>query len=57
MPSPSPVSDFDVIPRVRSREPMKAIRRELERRSSTPAKPPADAPVTAKTKATICSSG
>ena len=57
MPSPPPVSGFDVIPGVRSLEPMKDVRREIERRSSTPAKPPADAPVTAKTKATICSSG
>jgi cytochrome c oxidase subunit 1 len=53
VPSSPPVSDFDVIPGVRSLEPMKDVRREIERRSSTPAKPPADAPVTAKTKATI----
>jgi len=32
--SPPPVNNFDVIPRVRSAEPMKDIRREVERRSS-----------------------
>ena len=31
--SPPPVNNFDVIPRVRSVEPMKDIRREVERRS------------------------
>jgi cytochrome c oxidase subunit 1 len=31
--SPPPVNNFDVIPRVRSAEPMKDIRREIERRS------------------------
>jgi cytochrome c oxidase subunit 1 len=31
--SPPPVNNFDEIPRVRSLEPMKDIRREIERRS------------------------
>ncbi|MCL2769767.1 MAG: cytochrome c oxidase subunit I, partial [Solirubrobacterales bacterium] len=36
--SPPPVNNFDVIPRVRSAEPMKDIRREIERRTApTPA--------------------
>ena len=30
--SPPPVNNFDVVPRVRSVEPMKDIRREIERR-------------------------
>jgi cytochrome c oxidase subunit 1 len=50
--SPPPLHDFDVIPRVRSLEPMKDIRREIERRNGTPAKSPAGAPVTAETKVT-----
>jgi cytochrome c oxidase subunit 1 len=32
--SPPPVNNFDVVPRVRSAEPMKDIRREVERRSA-----------------------
>jgi cytochrome c oxidase subunit 1 len=32
--SPPPVNNFDVVPQVRSVEPMKDIRREVERRSS-----------------------
>jgi cytochrome c oxidase subunit 1 len=32
-PSPPPVNNFDVVPRVRSSEPMKDIRREIERRT------------------------
>jgi cytochrome c oxidase subunit 1 len=32
--SPPPVNNFDEIPRVRSLEPMKDIRREIERRST-----------------------
>jgi heme/copper-type cytochrome/quinol oxidase subunit 1 len=47
-----PQNNFDVIPRVRSLEPMKDIRREIERRNGTPAKSPAGAPVTAETKVT-----
>jgi cytochrome c oxidase subunit 1 len=36
--SPPPVNNFDVVPRVRSAEPMKDIRREIERRTlPTPA--------------------
>jgi cytochrome c oxidase subunit 1 len=34
VPSPPPANNFDVIPRVRSAEPMKDIRREIERRSA-----------------------
>ena len=33
--SPPPVNNFDVVPRVRSAEPMKDIRREVERRSAS----------------------
>ena len=32
--SPPPVNNFDVVPRVRSAEPMKDIRREIERRGA-----------------------
>jgi cytochrome c oxidase subunit I len=32
-PSPPPVNNFDVVPQVRSAEPMKDIRREIERRT------------------------
>jgi cytochrome c oxidase subunit 1 len=32
-PSPPPVNNFDVVPLIRSAEPMKDIRREVERRS------------------------
>jgi cytochrome c oxidase subunit I len=42
--SPPPQNNFDVIPRVRSLEPMKDIRREIERRATTPTTP---APATA----------
>ncbi len=31
MPSPPPVNNFDTIPRVRSVEPMRDIRRQIER--------------------------
>ncbi len=41
--SPPPENNFDVIPRVRSLEPMKDIRREIERRSTTPAPVPTTA--------------
>src|SRR5215203_2114726 len=34
--SPPPVNNFDVVPRVRSVEPMKAIRREIERQTGAP---------------------
>jgi len=33
-PSPPPQNNFDVVPRVRSNEPMRDIRREIERRTS-----------------------
>ena len=46
VPSPPPENNFDVIPRVRSLEPMKDIRREIERQSLTPRRP-APATVTA----------
>jgi cytochrome c oxidase subunit 1 len=35
VPSPPPVNNFDVIPRIRSVEPMKDIRREVERQTRT----------------------
>jgi len=35
-PSPPPVNNFDVVPRVRSVEPMKDIRRQIERQMNTP---------------------
>ena len=45
-PSPPPPHNFDLVPRVRSLEPMKDIRREVERRQSTPpAAAPSPAPV------------
>jgi len=34
-PSPPPVNNFDVVPRVRSVEPMQDIRRQVERQSRT----------------------
>jgi cytochrome c oxidase subunit 1 len=37
-PSPPPENNFDVIPRVRSVEPMKDIRRQIERQSGVPQK-------------------
>ena len=46
VPSPPPENNFDAIPRVRSLEPMKDIRREVERRSLTP-HTPAPATITA----------
>ena len=36
--SPPPENNFDVIPRVRSVEPMKDIRRQIERQSGVPQK-------------------
>jgi heme/copper-type cytochrome/quinol oxidase subunit 1 len=42
-PSPPPENNFDAIPRVRSLEPMKDIRREIERHTRTPAAAPAPA--------------
>ena len=37
--SPPPANNFDVIPQVRSAEPMKDIRREIQRRTTGPASP------------------
>jgi cytochrome c oxidase subunit 1 len=42
--SPPPVNNFDVVPRVRSVEPMKDIRRQIERQSAELATRPAPAP-------------
>jgi cytochrome c oxidase subunit I len=42
--SPPPVNNFDVIPRIRSVEPMKDIRRQIERQSGDVMAPPAPAP-------------
>ena len=33
-PSPPPVNNFDTVPRIRSVEPMKDIRREIEQRAA-----------------------
>jgi cytochrome c oxidase subunit 1 len=45
--SPPPVNNFDVIPRVRSVEPMKDIRRQVERQAGTGDAPPAPVPESA----------
>jgi cytochrome c oxidase subunit I len=42
--SPPPVNNFDVIPRVRSVEPMKDIRRQIDRRSPPVYQSPVPAP-------------
>jgi cytochrome c oxidase subunit 1 len=42
--SPPPVNNFDVIPRVRSVEPMKDIRRQVERQTGRGWQEPAPAP-------------
>jgi cytochrome c oxidase subunit 1 len=39
--SPPPVNNFDVIPRIRSVEPMKDIRREIDRRTGRDLESPA----------------
>ena len=39
-----PVNNFDVVPRVRSVEPMKDIRRQIERQIGATDAPPAPAP-------------
>jgi len=46
--SPPPVNNFDVLPLVRSAEPMKDIRREVERRSTQPADSGATVPAGAR---------
>ena len=46
-PSPPPVNNFDVVPRVRSVEPMKDIRRQVERQAGRPVAEPAPAPESA----------
>jgi cytochrome c oxidase subunit 1 len=45
--SPPPVNNFDVVPRVRSVEPMKDIRRQVERQVGATSAPPAPAPESA----------
>jgi cytochrome c oxidase subunit 1 len=42
--SPPPVNNFDVVPRVRSVEPMKDIRRQVERQMGLTTASPAPAP-------------
>ena len=42
--SPPPPNNFDVIPRVRSVEPMKDIRREIDRRTGRAVPPPEGVP-------------
>src|SRR5687768_5373455 len=44
IPSPPPVNNFDTVPRVRSVEPMKDIRRQVERQTADLAKRPGPAP-------------
>jgi cytochrome c oxidase subunit 1 len=46
--SPPPVNNFDVVPRVRSVEPMKDIRRQIERQSEL-----AEAPAAPTTESSI----
>ena len=48
MPSPPPENNFDVIPRVRSVEPMKDIRREIEQRTGANQRYKAGRPMTWK---------
>jgi cytochrome c oxidase subunit 1 len=45
--SPPPVNNFDVVPRVRSVEPMKDIRRQVERQSARTEQPPSPVPESA----------
>ena len=45
-PSPPPENNFDVIPRVRSVEPMKDIRREIEQRTGAKQRYTAGRPMT-----------
>ncbi|MEA2318735.1 MAG: cytochrome c oxidase subunit [Solirubrobacteraceae bacterium] len=45
--SPPPVNNFDTVPRIRSVEPMKDIRRQVERQVGATSAPPAPAPESA----------
>jgi cytochrome c oxidase subunit I len=45
-PSPPPENNFDVVPRVRSVEPMKDIRRQIEQQTGTPQRYEAGRPMT-----------
>jgi cytochrome c oxidase subunit I len=45
-PSPPPVNNFDVVPRVRSVEPMKDIRRQIEQQTGVPQRYQAGRPMT-----------
>jgi cytochrome c oxidase subunit 1 len=53
VPSPPPIHDFDVIPRVRSLEPMKDIRREIKRQTTLPTKVPAATAAAADAKTPV----
>jgi cytochrome c oxidase subunit I len=48
VPSPPPVNNFDVVPRVRSVEPMKDIRRQVEEQSGSPQRFEAGRPMVAR---------
>jgi heme/copper-type cytochrome/quinol oxidase subunit 1 len=52
-PSPPPLNNFDAIPRVRSLEPMKDIRREVERNRTRRAPQPAAIPTPSETQVTV----
>jgi cytochrome c oxidase subunit 1 len=45
--SPPPVNNFDAVPRIRSVEPMKDIRRQIQRQTETVREPAVDAPAAA----------
>jgi cytochrome c oxidase subunit 1 len=47
-PSPPPVNNFDAVPRVRSVEPMKDIRRQVEEQSGSPQRFEAGRPMVAR---------
>jgi cytochrome c oxidase subunit 1 len=53
VPSPPPEHNFDAIPRVRSLEPMKDIRREVERNRTRRAADPAAIPTPSETQVTV----
>jgi len=48
VPSPPPVNNFDIVPRVRSVEPMKDIRRQVEEQSGSPQRFEAGRPMVAR---------